>query len=242
MNSNKLCLVMTATIKPGVDDYLKRADPELRRDDYEKSLKLWLNNLKKEIPICLVENSASDLSNLRKIGKKSKNDCEFLSFDGHSFPKEKGKGYGEMKALEYAVLNSRVIGKADYFVKVTGRYFVENSRYFFEHIAAEELYVMADLKRRLSFSDSRIFGGRKEFLEEYLIPRKKELNDSRGIYMEHALAKSTLEAILDSRKWDLLPQYPHIRGVSGTSGKRYGQGILKRIYRYGKNKVKRLII
>ncbi len=80
----------------------------------------------------------------------------------------------------------------------------------------DNIYVMADLKRNLTWADSRVFAFRPHFVINYLSYFHDKINDSKGFYLEHALSKAILRAISDGHKWVPLPSKPIIIGHSGT--------------------------
>ena len=56
-------LVMTATILPAANAGVRRADPQLRLEDYKRALRYWLNYEHSAADrILLLENSGADLS------------------------------------------------------------------------------------------------------------------------------------------------------------------------------------
>ncbi|MGB9756134.1 MAG: hypothetical protein ACPLXO_04535 [Desulfurella sp.] len=76
--------------------------------------------------------------------------------------------------------------------------------------------IYADLKRNLTWADSRVFAFRPHFVINYLSYFHDKINDSKGFYLEHALSKAILRAISDGHKWVPLPSKPIIIGHSGT--------------------------
>jgi len=221
-NSRKanICILLTATIDPKGIVFLKRNNPMARENDYIKSIKRWMEIQQLSIVFC--ENSGYDIDKIKNVIKNVKNNIEILQFKGQNFPREFGKGYGESMIIDYAIKHSKLIKNSDYVIKVTGRYFIEN----IEKIATilvkgSDIYIMADLKKNLSWADSRIFAFKSSFIIEYFSKFQNILNDSKGFYLEHALARASLRAISDGYKWVPLPSKPIIIGYSGTSDAPY---------------------
>ena len=216
-----LSLLLTATIRPGNTPFLKRKDPKVREADYLIALEKWLKNF--NLPIVFCENSYYDISNIRNIlQRNSRSEFEILQFDGRSFSEDHGKGYGEFLIMKYALENSEIVNNSQYLLKVTGRYFIKNASKIMKPLLKDnDIYVMADLKRSLTWADSRVFAFKPSFISNYLSEYQDMINDSKGFYLEHALARAVLRAISDGYRWIPLPHKPIIIGYSGTSDTPY---------------------
>jgi len=201
-NSHKpnICILLTATIDPQGVVFMKRSNPVVRENDYIKALKRWKDMQQFSIVFC--ENSDYKIDKIKNIieeyGKKK---IEILQFDGQNFPREFGKGYGELLTIKYAIEHSYLIKHSDY--------------------VDSDIYVMADLKKNLIWADSRVFAFKSSFVVEYLMKFQNSLNDSKGFYLEHALARAVCHAISHGYKWVPLPSKPIIIGYSGTSDTAY---------------------
>lgn len=215
----RICILLTATIDPKGVVYMKRNDPTVRENDYINAFKKWI-----QTPFLLVfcENSGYKIDKIKKIGKYRDQEIEILQFYGQDFPRELGKGYGELLTIKYAIQHSNLIKHCDFLIKVNGRYFIKNIKGIASALGKhEDIYVMVDLKRNLTWGDSRIFAFKPSFVFDYLLAFEKLINDSKGFYLEHALARATLRAISDGHKWLPLPYKPIIVGYSGTTGASY---------------------
>ena len=138
----KNILLLTATITPkaGVPN-LKRTDPKLRLQDYEKSLQFYLSILNKGCDsIIFAENSNSDISTLKDLVDQHNlsDQVEFLVFDGLDYPPKYDRGYGEFKLIDYAMENSKLIPRLTseantriVIWKATGRYTIRNLQKIF---------------------------------------------------------------------------------------------------------------
>lgn len=231
MNETEVCIVLTCTIDIRGVAFTERSDTDIRLADYQIALRQWLKNgyVRR---IILVENSGYNLDTLKKIVAEDNVDkqVEFLSFDGQNFPRHLGKGYGESQALAYLADNSVLLGEANRFVKVNGRYYVPNINKYIEKMKSD-VEVMTDLSGFLSFSDSRVFGGSAKFIKSYLCPEGDKVNDSHGFFLEHALARATLRAIADGMKWAPMPCTPVIDGISGTKNISFKKSWVRRVAR-----------
>ncbi len=217
----KYCVLLTATINPGDVVFVERKDPYIRENDYLNSLKLWIKSGISSIIFCENSNYYSEkIINLLTNQENLK--VEYLRFNGQTFPKEFGKGYGELLIISYALQNSLIINDCDFVVKITGRYFVKNIKRMIDTLAEnKDIYVMADLRRNLTYADSRIFAFKPSFIKNYLLSFQDLINDSNGFYLEHALARAILRAMSEGYKWGPLPCKPIILGYSGTFNTQY---------------------
>jgi len=111
---------------------------------------------------------------------------------------------------------------SDYVVKVSGRYFIRNVEAIISALShGEDIYVMADLGLNLTWANSSIFVFRPSFIADYLSTFHDSMNDSKGFYFEHALARAILHAASDGHKWMPLSSRPIIVGCSGTDDSPY---------------------
>ncbi len=225
-------LLLTATIDVNGMPWVQRADPAVRLADYQWALGKWLKD-KSIFKIVFCENSGYNLNSL--IGFCEQNnplnkEVEFLSFNDNTYPRELGKGYGEIRILDYALQHSRLIGNETLLVKITGRLYAAGLTKILENIdkqAPAEVYCnfTGDLDR----AETYLFCATKPFLCNYLLPLKEEANDSEGIFFEHLLARAVHKALYEGIRWSILPGFIDLRGVSGTTGTVYTRSLISRI-------------
>ena len=229
-NSRKviICILLTATIDPKGIVFLKRSNPIVRENDYIESIKKWMGI--QQFPIVFCENSDYNIDKIKNDTKNSEKKFEILQFKGNSFPRELGKGYGETMIIDYAIKHSKLIKSSDYVIKINGRYFIENIERMVSTLSRDnDVYVMADLKKNLTWADSCVFAFKPSFFIEYLSKFHNLLNDSKGFYLEHALSRAILRAISDGHRWIPLPSKPIIIGTSGTSDTAYKVSKVRRL-------------
>jgi len=216
----KICILLTATIDSKGVVFMKRNDPAVRERDHLDALKKWMQT---PFSIVFSENSGHKIDQIENIVECSKKkNVEILQFDGQDFPRELGKGYGELFNIKHAVQHSKLIGESSHVIKINGRYFVKNIEEIASALSyAEDVYAMVDLQKNLKWADSRVFGFKPPFVFDYLSKLQDLLNDSKGFYLEHILARATLRALSDGYKWIPLPSKPIIVGYSGTSDAPY---------------------
>jgi hypothetical protein len=224
--SEKVVVLLTSAINPKGVVYTKRSDPELREKDYIHSLERWLTLTPYSIIFC--DSSGYDLKRIHDLmARENKRMFEVLSFDA-DFPREYGKGYGELLIIKHVIENSKLVHDCDYLIKSTGRYFVKNICKIVKRLLLDEhLYISADLLQNLTFADSKIFVTKPEFLKKYLFRYHGILNDSEHVYFEHVMAMAICEAISDRKKWLPLPYKPIIMGHSGTGNFVYADNLIR---------------
>ncbi len=212
-------VLLTATISPGDVPYLARRDPNIRIEDYKSALRSWLAG---PLPSALVfcENSGYDLAGLESLCRDHNKRVEFLSLreDPGTFPR--GKGYGEVGIIAHALKHSSLLRDARRVLKVSGRVYVSNASAL---VASMDSFpavdVFCDLRRNLTWGNSRVFCASKDVLANYLVPRRCLIDDSRGLFFEHALARAVHGVMAEGGRWSHLPVAPLVAGISGTSNR-----------------------
>jgi hypothetical protein len=227
-----LYILLTATVDiRGVD--AARNDPLERLSDYRWALERW-----SQTPgfdgLIFVENSGYDIDSLRRIPAAhgwTEAAVEFLSFDGQDFPRHRGKGFGETVNLEHVLSNSRLLASREArLLRVNGRNYVQNIGAFADAIGPDtNTDILCDLRAMLIWGDGRVLGGSVRFFEHYVVPYGRDVDDSRGYYFEHALARAVHRAMADGLVWSPFPEPPRIQGFSGTSNQRHDEGPLLRM-------------
>lgn len=225
-------LLLTATITPpaGAPE-LVRTDPELRLRDYDAALSFYLKLLGHGLDqILFVENSNSDVSRLRArcADTGHGDDVEFISFYGLDYPPEYGRGYGEMRLIDYGIEHSQALKRfqsTDTIWKMTGRYICRNLLTMFR-TAPRSFELYCDLKDRpMPWMDLRLFAVTRPGYDRLL----------RGVYTK--LARSELRAAPEKEMrrhvgsllntGSIIPRFrtePIIDGVRGNDGRNYTQG------------------
>jgi hypothetical protein len=219
---------------------LARTDPEDRYRDYQWALEWWASCPGFDA-IVLVENSGYDISDLRDAVRRSplpSNAVELLSFDGQDFPRHLGKGYGETLNLEHVLTHSELLAADEYLlVRSNGRNYVENIDAFLAALD-RRVDVLCDLQQSLTWADGRVLAGTTTFFRDYACPYGREVDDSRGYFFEHALARAIHRALADGLVWSPFPEPPVIRGFSGTSNRPIADNRVVRLGRRIKHDLK----
>ncbi len=237
-------LLLTAAVDVSGVAHTARHDPRVRLDDYRESLDRWVScGQFRSIVLC--ENSGWDPSAFaaqRAAAAARGVDVEIICWPGQDFPRARGKGYGEMRTIAFALAHSRLIGEASHVFKCTGRYFVTNAARLVKAVAAATPRpdVACDLRDGLRVGDSSWFAGTPRFFADHLVPQLEVIDDARSVFFEHALARATGSALAQGLTWNLPPAPPLLCGVSGTMNralrvslsKRLRFALKRRIFRY----------
>lgn len=204
-------LFLTSTVTPSVLPYY--GSPELRKDEYVKAIRFYLENT--PYRILVVDNSGYDFN--KDFPREDR--IEALSYKEDN-PTDKGKGYGEMLLMQYGFRYSQFLKEANQIVKITGRHIIKNINQqlrLCNDIAA--LYV--DATMQLDFARSYFFVSPKSLYERYLFPRIEELDDPQGIYLEHLLGRSIRKWLRDKGEYHQFLLPVHIIGRGGTAASQY---------------------
>jgi hypothetical protein len=216
------CVILTATVEVKDTSFTLRTDTATRLNDYKQAFLKWVHTPSVK-SLVLVENSGFDLAEFQRIADSIPHKkIELLSFTCPPFDGRLGKGYGESFCLEYASQHSKLLTASNYYLKATGRYYLRNAHSFLDFIAQNpDVDVVCNLTKNLTWADSRVFGGKTKFLEQYLYPLRESINDSADVYIEHVLARAIHTQIGDCGRWELPPELPEIEGISATINTSY---------------------
>lgn len=216
----KICILLTATIKPFNVPNLIRINEIQRENDYLEAIKYYT---KFGIPIVFCENSNTKSEKIIQFLSDSKISFEYLTFQ--SKLSIEGKGKGESEIISHAFSNSKIIINSGSIIKITGRYRVKSFEKQIENINKNTIYV--NITRNLSYSDSRFFIMNLKFFSDYLSKNFENINEEKEIFMEHVLLSSTLKYLADFNSWNLPKKYPVYIGVYGTDNVKYNNNFIK---------------
>ena len=236
-------IILTACINPVNMPFLLRSSTNDRLNDYKNAFEKWCNNrfVKK---IIFIENSGYDLTFFRDEAKKfPQKKIEIISNDlNNTFEKKLGKGYGEFLCLREVFSNSIIAKETEYFLKITGRYYLKNFNRIYYEFKENKSDIQIYLKNNLTYADTNILGGSKNFFENYVIPYASKTNDTRGVFIEHCIAKAALSGINDNLNFNHFTVYPDIQGIIGTNNKIIKNNLFKKIKLFLFGKIKNYIL
>jgi hypothetical protein len=222
MNKDTFCLLLTGTIAPNDVPNLKRMSRSERERDYFNSLRKWLEM---DYTVIFVENS--NYKSILIDSLQNYSNFEYLKFISNY--STLGKSHGEAEIIEFAFNNSRLLNNYDIIVKITGRLFVNNLINVINIFGEKrKVYVIGWFKFNLEFADSRIIAAKKSFYENYLIKEFANVDESKGIYLEHIYARAIHRCMADGLLWQMPSEVPVFEGVAGTANVQYNNNLLRR--------------
>lgn len=210
-NHAGVVILLTGCVDAKNMSYTALTDISVREKHYIDSMQFYYKET--AIPIILAENSnhtfSADLvTNLVESGR-----VEILTYDGNNFDKHLGKGYGEMETLLFTMKHSKFIGPNTRIIKITGRHQVYNINTYIHKINLKDqfLYFKGHPK-----AASEIYVTSRYFINNFLGRNINLINDTAGVFFEHVLAISILEASAKGHRYEMLCSYPRLVGIRGT--------------------------
>lgn len=211
----EVVLLLTSTVNVKGMSFTALTDKLIRENHYLDAISYYF--FETNVKIVVTENTGHSFLSKLSQPMVDSGRLELLCFNGNNFPKEKGKGYGELESISYAMRHSQMIGENTAIIKITGRYKVRNIRTFINSANRKS----SDLCQFLYFKGhskafSGIFIADKNFFFSFLEHNHDLMNDSKGVYFEHVLATSLLEFMRTGGNFLLIGSFPRLIGVSGT--------------------------
>ena len=209
----KKVILLTGCINPNGMPFTQLTDICERQKQYVDAIHFYLNNTDFQIVFC--ENSNT---NIQFLFKNEQRRLEILTYAGNQ-NKRRGKGYGEVEIIEYALCNSSFIKDDCVIIKITGRLIVRNINEIITHKfpLQKKNSIICSFNSDLKYADSRIFYAPVSFFKSF-INHKYEINDSKNIFFEHVLSQQIL---MNNNSAYPFWEEPSIIGVSGSTGKVY---------------------
>jgi len=206
-------ILITSALKPSAK-YTALQDFELRLDATIKALNSFIAIGVKHIVIC--DGSGVNLGPfLMKRVPENDATIEILYFT-NDVDKVwlQGKGYGEGEIIDFALENSLLLKRFDYFAKCTGKLWVANYRRIVKNFNG--VFVSNYIGRFSPSSlDTRFYIVEKNFYLSYLRDAFKETDDDNGNYLECVFFQRITKS--GFKHWISTP-YIRIFGLSGSSG------------------------
>ncbi len=209
-------LIITTAVLPGDVPFLKMRDSEQRIAKYLQAIDIWL----KKIPdLQIVLCDGTDFNWINIVEKKYPNhhfECLHFKNDMNSV-KKYGKGFGEIEILNFAVNNSEYVTAQSRFMKITGKYWVNNICKFDD----EDLFcdfkcksTFEIFKWKLLYVNSAFFICSSQTYLKYFYNSGVLINDHSGDDLEHVMGKIIISNNIKNYQFK---RSPGIAGWSGTS-------------------------
>ena len=215
-------LITTANNPPDGVPYLQMTDPVMRTIAAKAALYFWVAQGVEQI--VLADATGTNLLTAHEEAEidKSETRVEQINYKQDSeFVIRKGKGYGEGRLIEYAINNSELLAREEYFFKCTGKVYVRNFPAIAGAVKANNISnlfwrYMGDGSWTQPFADCRFYYTSKSFARNHLLPAYFEANDSGNVYCE-----SRLHEALDRNMKAGRSERPLIAGYAGATGETY---------------------
>jgi hypothetical protein len=229
-NSPQVLLITSCVII--ADDDVVLRDPKDRVKHTIEAIEHWIK-IAPHLPIVICDGSNYDFTATLKEKFPSK-DCECLYFQNSiERVKIQGKGYGEGEIIEFALENSILLNNAQFFVKCTGKLWVENFAECFKE-SRGEFRVSAYFKNTFSlfkktsfeYIDTRFYFSSVDFYKKYFLRAYEQVGLTNKLSIEHVFKNIILKERLMGV---LFTTHPVICGVGGGNGKYYKNSIKRRI-------------
>jgi hypothetical protein len=231
---NTTVLITTATAPPIGIPHLAMTGVAARLISAKAAIFFWASQGVQNIVIADATNisllNADEIALLAQINVR----VEQLQFmQDHEQLRQRGKGYGEGKLIEFALDHSLILKETDHFFKCTGKVFCRNFHAIAQMIESSQLSNIfwghfSDLHALQAWADMRFFYASKEFCKQYILPAYAQANDSAGVAAEFFCLRAITQ--------NLSPIYslrPLLSGFAGSTGQQYPDESLGALdYRY----------
>lgn len=206
-----IIILLTGTIKVNTN-FVEVIDWKIRREEYLKAIKYYTNFG----TVVFLENSSYDVENDEEF-KKIKNLIIYKMKPSKYF--DRGKGYQEFEMIDTFVKDYRY--KYNGFIKVTGRYIIEDFKKIMDEISKEKTSDMIiDVSKKYKQAWTYLFFVKRNFYKNYLLNLYKNANDLKGKYIEHVIYDNIMEN-KHKYKFRMFFNECNIIGKSGSTGVKY---------------------
>jgi hypothetical protein len=176
-----LLLTTTVNVQPH-KCYIYQTNKEERIKTYMKAIVQWLE--KTNFKIVLVENSGHQFEEITHLLKQYCGRFEFIGFcenelkEAQFLANNNSKGASEIFSINYAFNHSLLLQKADFIIKVTGRYFIPE---FQDYLSTFDVFNY-DVLTQYDVNSCEIVGCHKKHFNHIF---NNDLFDENGQYMGH---------------------------------------------------------
>ena len=215
-------LITTANNPPDGVPYLQMKDPVMRKIAAKAALYFWVTQGVEQIVLAdatgtnlLTEQEEAELD-------KSGTRVEQISYEqANEHVIKKGKGYAEGKLIEYAIDNSELLAREEYFFKCTGKLYVRNFSFIAGVIQANNISnlfwrYMGDGSFPELWADCRFYYTSKKFAQNHLLPAYFQSDDNANVTCEYHIHEALDRTIKIHRG-----HRPFIAGYAGATGEAY---------------------
>ena len=222
-------VILTGTIVQNPEAIGKREEPQIREQQYMRTLE-WMAKARTGVKtVIFCENSEASLESfeyLSKLWRKRR-----LSLEIYKVPMSReevflGKGWGEGQIIRWALENVHSLGECEGFIKITGRHQLLNVKRVIEVIRRGmgenpnlKFVCQSFAKSGRPVVHTEVFWSQRDFYVSNMLDVYKDVNDQRGIYLEHVIAERLMN-IRDKSIIGVLPIPVILRGTWGSNGEK----------------------
>ena len=215
-------VILTATVTPSAGIPVSISDPDVRRLQYRTAANWWLEKGERhQFDVVLAENSGDVVFDWIPEGVQG------LACSQTTSP-EFGKGSGEVAMLrEVLDVEGRRLASRPWVAKCTGRLKLANLSTLIPSRPFPGIFVSCRPSPSLAQVDARFFIASPEVWTRHLLSHVQGLDDNRGQYFEHSLARGLNSALLADVSFVPFRRVPRFVGNSGTSGLNYNSAKMR---------------
>jgi hypothetical protein len=215
-------LITTANSPPQGMPYLEMVDPVMRTIAAKAALYFWVAQGVEQI--VLADATETNLLNAQEEADldRSETRIEQINYkqDSEAITR-KGKGYAEGKLIEYAINNSELLARDEYFFKCTGKAYVRNFPVLAGAVKASNItnlfWRFIDDSSLSRFGvDCRFYYTSKRFARDHLLRAYLESNDVNGVFCEDLIRDVVNTNLQVGRS-----VRPLLAGYAGSTGEPY---------------------
>ncbi len=218
-------LITSAIAPPSNTPMLRMTDSNMRSITTRAAVFFWVGQGLQRIVICDATESSvlslEELATIRKMGVL----IEQLAYKQDDLLLvQRGKGFAEGRLIQFAIENSQLLGRSDFFFKCTGKVFCRNFAAIWDLIARNNI---ANMYWKLSESppvdrnlvDARFFYTSRRDFQRLLLPAYEQTTETK--ILEYNLLLS-----LDAQLLKGTSLRPQLSGFAGGTGQQYPESYL----------------
>lgn len=227
--NNNFIILLTGCIEPNGMKYTSLQDSRIREEQYFNAINFYLQETTLNIVFCENSNKISFAKHFKSYQDTGR--YEYITFDGNSFDKNKGKGYGEALIIKYALNNAKLINKESILIKITGRLIFKNINSLINEISLKKNYYTVASNcsaRNNQMCNSFLIIAPVRFYNNFFLKDLNLINDTENIFFEHILYQNIIKWINEGNIYHEFYHFINTTGISGSTGLPYPRTTFKR--------------
>ena len=185
----------------------------------------WLTKQNEIRSIVFVENSGYSLDILRAVVKKYNPGNKKVEFVQYKYKprNDLNTSTGELHAIDFALKHSKLLSKAKYFTKVTGRIYIGNITKIVRNLPSK-FHAICSLSENLMYVDSVIGIFETQYYKDWIQrPAMKHMTQpsDKRMDFERAWARAIHASLAYDHMWYPFFVQPSLVGMSGAKNSPY---------------------